>query len=208
MKVKQVIENKKFIARERERSLLTKIASKGESAIIVVYGRRRVGKTELLEQAYRSRNILKFEGLEGKNQQAQREHMLYELAKYVQDPILTKLKLTTWVEMFELIARYINTGIWTVYFEEVQWLADYGSEFASELKYVWDNSFHYNQKLLLVLCGSSPSFMIRKIVRSKAQLGRMAPQCQVLAAKRHSQQQRASTHLANNTESPDKLVST
>jgi len=168
IKTKQVIENKNFIGRAYERSLLTQIASKIKSAIIAVYGRRRVGKTELLEQSYRSRNLLKFEGLEGKNQQAQREHVLYELAKYTQDPMLGKLKLTTWIDVFELIARHVKTGVWTVYFEEVQWLANYSGEFASELKYVWDNSFRYNPNLLLILCGSSPSFMIHEVIRSKA----------------------------------------
>jgi hypothetical protein len=44
---------------------------------------------------------------------------------------------------------------WTLYFEEVQWLAEYKDDFIADLKYVWDNKFRHNPKLLIVLCGSS-----------------------------------------------------
>ncbi len=163
-----VIENKSFIGRNFEKERLEEVASGGEAAIIVVHGRRRVGKTELLEQTFRNRNILKFEGLEGKNVQQQRDHVVFQLARYAQDPILANLQLRTWVEVFDLIARYVKSGVWTIYFEEVQWLANYQSEFISELKYSWDNAFRYNPKLILILCGSSPSFMINKVMHSKA----------------------------------------
>ncbi len=54
---------KHFIGRTFELEKLEKIGSAHEASIIVMYGRRRVGKTELLEQAFRERNILKFEGI-------------------------------------------------------------------------------------------------------------------------------------------------
>jgi AAA+ ATPase superfamily predicted ATPase len=168
MKPFQPIESKAFILRSEEKKFLADIEDAKDSAIIIVHGRRRVGKTELLEQYFRKRNILKFEGLEGKDQQKQREHVLYQLSQYAQDNLLAKLQVSTWVEVFELIFRYVSKGKWTVYFEEVQWLADYKDEFASDLKYVWDNHFRHNKQLLLILCGSSPSFMIQHIARSKA----------------------------------------
>ena len=65
-------ENKELIGRDYEKNYLSEITAKNESSIIVVYGRRRVGKTELLEQVFRNRNILKFEGIEGKNEKFQR----------------------------------------------------------------------------------------------------------------------------------------
>lgn len=164
----QPAENKAFIAREDEKRLLAKIGSADKSAIVVVFGRRRVGKTELLEQSFRERNIVKFEGIEGKDQQRQREHVLYQLAQYTQDSMLLHLKASSWIEIFDVIARYVKQGQWTVYFEEVQWLADYQDDFATALKYAWDNKFRYNNKLLVLLCGSSPSFIIHHIVRSRS----------------------------------------
>ena len=65
MQAMQVIENSKFIGRTLEQEKLTQISGGNEAAIIVVYGRRRVGKTELIEQTYSKRNIIKIEGIEG-----------------------------------------------------------------------------------------------------------------------------------------------
>lgn len=168
MKPLLIAKNTRFIGREHEFALLAQIDRQHEASIIIAYGRRRVGKTELLEQAFRDRSILKFEGLEGKNENTQKAHVLTELANYCEDPYITKLQLTHWKEIFSLIATRIGRKKITLYFEEVQWLADYQTDFISELKYVWDNQFRYNDNLILILCGSAPSFMISKVVRSKA----------------------------------------
>ncbi len=161
-------ENKELIGREYEKKYLSDIAAKNESSIIVVYGRRRVGKTELLEQVFRNRNILKFEGIEGESEKFQREVTLNTLAKYAGEPKIAKLALKTWIEVLEEMASYIKEGEWTLYFEEVQWLAAYKTGFIAALKYVWDNQLRHNQKLIVILCGSSPSFMVSKVLRSKA----------------------------------------
>ena len=164
----QVIENKGFIGREYERDKLIEIAQHERAEIIVVYGRRRVGKTELLEQTYRERNLLKFEGLEGEPQAVQIQQVLRTLARYTGEAFLANLNFTSWVEMLELIAKYVEKGVWTLYFEELQWLANYETSFISALKYVWDNFLRRNPQLKVILCGSSPSFMVAKVLHSKA----------------------------------------
>ncbi|OGT54051.1 MAG: hypothetical protein A3F17_09370 [Gammaproteobacteria bacterium RIFCSPHIGHO2_12_FULL_41_15] len=161
-------ENIHFIGREEERGRLAKLDAEKGSKILIVYGRRRVGKTELLEQFFRHRNILKFEGLEGQSDERQRQHVMEQLAKYTDEPLLKKIEYKHWIEVFECIARYVIEGEWTVYFEEIQWLANYKHDFIAELKHVWDNQLRRNDKLLLILCGSSPSFVINKILHSKA----------------------------------------
>lgn len=112
-----------------------------ENAIVVMYGRRRIGKTELLEQAFRARNIIKLEGIEGKSEKEQMQLVLEQLFQYTQEPLLTKIKPVSWLEVFQIIARYVKKGMWTLYFEEVQWVANYEYAFVSEFKYVWDNTF-------------------------------------------------------------------
>lgn len=157
-----------FIGRKAEQETLKKIASRDEASILVVHGRRRVGKTELIERTFQDRNLLKFEGIEGKSQEDQRKNVLDQLAQYTGDSLFSKLETKTWKEVFELIGRFILKGKWTLYFEEVQWLASYKNDFISELKYVWDNLYRRNPHLLLILCGSSPSFMLGSVLKSKA----------------------------------------
>lgn len=92
--------NDKLIDRPQASDLLTNISGKKESAIIVTYGRRRVGKTELLKQTFQNRHILKFERLEGLHQANQITSVLWQLSEYAGNPLIAKLKLDTWKEVF------------------------------------------------------------------------------------------------------------
>lgn len=165
---KPIHANQQFIGRKVELSRLAQIADADEASIVVVYGRRRVGKTELIEQAFRNRNIIKFEGIEGEPESRQMKHVLSQLSGYVGDPLLARLDLKSWAEIFQLIAKHVSKGKWTVFLDELQWMASYRSHLIAELKYVWDNYFRQNKTLILVLCGSSPSFIINKVLHSRA----------------------------------------
>ena len=166
---KKIKKMENFVGRKAEWKRLTAIGqTSSEPAILVVYGRRRIGKTELLEQVFAKRNILKFEGIRGKSQEQQKAHVLWQLSEYVQDPLLSKLKMDSWVEIFKLINDRVPEGKWTIYFEEVQWLADYKDAFISELKFAWDNYFRYRESWVIILCGSSPSFIINHVILSKS----------------------------------------
>lgn len=168
MKFYLIEKNNEFIDRDYEISILENIKQKLGSHIIVVYGRRRVGKTELLEQAFRERNLLKFEGREKLLPLEQMHFVMQQLALYTEQPLLTKVEITSWVDVLMHIADATKDGIFTLYFEEVQWLANYEDDFISALKYVWDNFLRHNKQLILILCGSSPSFMINHVVKSSA----------------------------------------
>jgi AAA+ ATPase superfamily predicted ATPase len=168
MKPFAVKTKKNFIGREFEFVRLKKIAASKEASIIVMYGRRRIGKTELLEQAFKDRNILKFEGIEGLGEKEQLANAMSQLSVYVQEPLLAKTVIDSWKEFFQLVAKYTKKGTWTIYLEELQWLANYRDTLIPELKYVWDNYLRHNPHLILILCGSSPSFMIDHVLHSKA----------------------------------------
>ncbi|MBS0626602.1 MAG: hypothetical protein JSS09_00135, partial [Verrucomicrobia bacterium] len=165
---KKIIPMKDFIGRQFEWNRLSSIGKAIDPCILVVYGRRRIGKTELLEQVYANRNILKFEGLYGKSQKEQIAHTLWQLSEYTGNPIFSKLSLNSWTEVFTCIHDQITQGAWTLYFEEIQWLANYQDGFISELKFAWDNYFKNKSELLLILCGSSPSFIINQVIHSKS----------------------------------------
>ena len=59
-------------------------------------------------------------------------------------------------------------GGWTIYLEELQWLASYRSELIAALKLVWDNELRKSKRLKVILCGSSPSFFLNEVIRSRA----------------------------------------
>ena len=168
MKNYLVEKNENFIGREFERQRLQEIAAQPGAKIIIVYGRRRVGKTELLEQVFKDRNLLKFEGQENLPETQQIAFVMRQLSQYSQEPLLSKVPIANWTEALQYIAEKTQSGRWTIYFEEMQWLANYQPNFISALKYVWDNFFRRNPDVILILCGSSPSFMINDVIKSRA----------------------------------------
>jgi uncharacterized protein len=163
-----------FVGRKVPLQRLREIAAQGEAAIVIVYGRRRVGKTALIEHAYGGRHPLKIEGIEGQDEAYQIESALAQIARFTGDRMHALIRTESpagkpsWRNVFELLHSIVANGVWTLYFEELQWLAAYRDSFAAELKYYWDNFFRHNPQLLIVLCGSSPSFMINHIVKSRA----------------------------------------
>jgi AAA+ ATPase superfamily predicted ATPase len=168
LELKKIQKNQHFIGRKSELSRLKKIGLSHEASVIIMYGRRRVGKTELLEQAFRNRNILKFEGIEGSSEDIQQSFVMRKLSQYANEPLLKKITIESWLDVFDQINHYTKEGTWTIYFEEAQWLAHYKNDFISQLKVAWDDYFRRNPNLLLVLCGSSPSFMINQVLHSKS----------------------------------------
>lgn len=162
--------NKKqvLIGRVVEQAELRRIGALGESAIMVVYGRRRVGKTELIESVYADRNLIKIEGAEGVQPESQLNLARLQLEEYIQENSFKHSNFSTWLELFKFLAPHLEKGKWTLYFEELQWLAGDKSSFIAEFKIAWDNYLRHNPDLLVVLCGSSPSFMINNVLKSKA----------------------------------------
>jgi uncharacterized protein len=157
-----------FIGRDHELIRMAQIFNKKQASILVFYGRRRVGKTELIETFLKGKKYIKIEGKEGQSKSKQIQHALYTLSKKFNDANIAKLAFKSWTEVFDFIAQKTKNSSWTIYLEELQWLANYKSDLISDLKEVWDNTYKKNLKLRLVLCGSSPSFMISEVIKSKA----------------------------------------
>ncbi len=161
-----------FIGRAHEQNILNSLQStkKGTSSasLIIVYGRRRTGKTTLIEHVFGEEKLLKIEGVEGKDESYQLQNFIETVATYFNDPIVRATRPTNWKHAFEILARLVTTGRWVIYLEELQWMAEYKHDLIAELKPVWDNMFSKNPELVFVLCGSSPSFFITHVIRSQA----------------------------------------
>jgi AAA+ ATPase superfamily predicted ATPase len=161
--------NKNFLFRDKEVEKIRALASDPNPKILTVYGRRRVGKSELIAQALRDFDVIKIEGLQGLSIGDQLQRAIKQLATTTKDSTLRDVTVESWFDFFELILNKVDLSQATVlYFEEVQWLANYSHEFVADLKYFWDNHLQYQQGTLVVLCGSSPTFMLNKVVNSAA----------------------------------------
>ena len=159
---------KELIGRSQELSKIREILTSRDPAIIIVHGRRRIGKTYLIEHALAPYKYLKVEGLESQSKAVQIRSALDSLAQVVDRREISEMKISSWKRLFERMVEYVPGYFSVLYLEEIQWLANYKGSLISDLKHVWDNHFGKIPGFKLILCGSSPSFISKKVIRSKA----------------------------------------
>jgi AAA+ ATPase superfamily predicted ATPase len=177
--------NHHFWGRKDEIRELQEVNWRKRAQLIVVYGRRRVGKTSLVEHAYQDQVIWKFEGLESESPKKQLQGFLGDLAIYAGKPELKNYQNLTWKEALTLLAKEIKNKKLILFIDEFQWLANMKPSFVSLFKSIWDNQLRKNPHLRCVLCGSISSFMVKKVISSKALYGRVDTEINLQPLKNH-----------------------
>lgn len=173
-----------FVGRALELEKLGRLLNSGSAEIGVLYGRRRIGKTLLLERALLGKQALFFEALEDRPKKEQIEHFLYELRQQTDPGSPAPPRLPrTWKEAFMLLFKAIEKKPVPIVMDEFQWMANYRHEIVADLKYVWERFFSKLPAQKLLLCGSIASFMILKVLKSKALYGRIGLELELLPFK-------------------------
>lgn len=162
-----------FIGRKKELNLLNEFYKKKSGQIAILYGRRRVGKSALIQNFCQNKHHLYFEGIENERSQKQIQHVVNQLKKQTGDKFLSQTIIKTWEAVFEYLTQKIATQQKIVLvFDELQWMAARQGKLVSLIKYYCDN-FWKEKNVFLILCGSISSYMINKVVKSKALYGRI-----------------------------------
>lgn len=162
-----------FYGRTEEIRLLQEPNWRPHAQLIVVYGRRRVGKTALIEEAYRKEVIWKFEGLEGAAVRLQLAQFIEQLGEYSGDQEVKRRRVKDWGEAFTLLHERLRGKKIVIFLDEFQWLVNMKAQTVSLFKCHWDNAFSKCTGCRFVLCGSVSSFIVRHILKSKALYGRV-----------------------------------
>ena len=126
-----------FIGRKRELQLLDDIINASRPAIGVIFGRRRIGKSELIKKAFEKQKVIIFEGLENRPKQDQIDNFLFQLFYQTRQDFHYK-RVKSWQEAFLLLYEELKRSPAHVVFDEFQWMANYRNEIVTELKPVWD----------------------------------------------------------------------
>lgn len=162
--------NAEYIGREQELRLLRELGLSSDSTLAVVYGRRRVGKSSLISEAFKDSKIYDFEGLENESEAKQLEYFLIQLRHHFPNTDTNGIK--GWYEALMALAKAVESAPGVVLFDEFQWMANYRKGLVSILKTVWDKYFSKISSATMILCGSIASFMVNKVLKSKALYGR------------------------------------
>ena len=162
-----------FIGRESELAQLRRIAGLPKASLVVCRGRRRIGKSTLIQRfAQQFPNSYEFQGLAPRQQLTNRDQLDSFSQQLATQLGLPPLQLRNWHEAFTLLARYTADQEALIFLDEISWMASRDRDFVGQLKIAWDTMFKKNRGLVLVLCGSVSSWIDRNILNSADFMGR------------------------------------
>lgn len=164
--------NNIFIGRKQELDRLKALYKKNKPTLVVIKGRRRIGKSRLIEEFAKLSNtqtFWSFAGLapeSGISAQDQRNNFARQLALMLKIPPLT---FQDWSDSFEHLSLYIKPGD-IILLDEISWMGSKDPSFIPKLKAWWDKQ---NTHILLVFCGSISTWIEENILKSTAFFGRV-----------------------------------
>lgn len=142
-----------FINRAEELAAIEKAYRRSGAQFLVLYGRRRVGKTTLIQAFLKGRRTIYFVA----DKQAEpelRRRFQAALAAALEDPRLERLEFSSWDDLFSYWLEHENFSRKVVLvLDEFQYLAHVNPAFPSILQRLWDERLRH-KNLLLILCGS------------------------------------------------------
>lgn len=165
----------KIIGRKKEQSILKEFISSKKAEFLALYGRRRVGKTYLIKNYFDNAScmFLHTTGLQkGKlHEQINEFYKQLGVTFYRGTEIKPKEK---WLDAFEDLTKAVhdvskNKTI-VIFFDEFPWMATPRSGLLQALDYYWNRYWVHDPRFKLVICGSSASWIIRKVINNKGGL--------------------------------------
>mgnify|MGYP001134536893 CR=1 FL=1 len=163
-----------FIGRHAELQALSKLFKKNSASLVVVQGRRRIGKSRLIEEFAKKHTFYQFSGLPPTDEttlQSQLNEFTRQLSLQTGFP---EIYADDWSKLFALLTEKIKVGRIIVLFDEISWMGSKDPDFLGKLKNAWDLQFKKNPKLIFILCGSVSSWINKNILSHTGFLGRIS----------------------------------
>ncbi|MBR6847420.1 MAG: ATP-binding protein [Bacteroidales bacterium] len=161
-----------LVGRKNEINQLKSIMASKEAEFVVVYGRRRVGKTFLVNTFFNDSYAFKLTGLAKKSKRDQLTNFTASLNRYGNGKKFTKPR--TWYEAFdklrELLEANHSKGKRVVFIDELPWVDTRGSNLIPALEHFWNDWAVTQNDMVLIVCGSATSWITRKILKNRGGL--------------------------------------
>jgi AAA+ ATPase superfamily predicted ATPase len=164
------------IGRDSQKKLFKEAINSSKSEFMVVYGRRRVGKTFLIKNVLGNRIDFEMTGIQSGDLSDQLQNFANKLSEFSGKAVK---KPQSWMQAFSLLKKYLsklNTDRKKIIFlDELPWIDTHKSKFLGMLGHFWNDWALYNH-VLLVVCGSAASWMIKNVLNNKGGLHNRATQ--------------------------------
>ena len=166
-----------FVGRTEYFDDLSALWRKSSSSLVACRGRRRIGKSTLIEYfaSKTADKFLSFEGLpprKGMTNRKQLENFSTSLAQQTNRP---RVVMESWHDAFFWLNEAIDDSAKTVILlDEISWMGGYDADFAGHLKWAWDKLFHRHDRLVMVVCGSVSAWIKENILDNTGFAGRFS----------------------------------
>ncbi len=163
-----------LIGRKEEQRELQHYCESGRSEFVVVYGRRRVGKTYLVRQFFAEQFAFYATGVAGGNMRMQLKGFNATIERYGGHG-----NARDWIEAFERLRELLESGEavrdaacgkLVIFIDEMPWLDTPRSEFVAALEFFWNSWASARDDVLLVACGSATSWIVKNLFKNRGGL--------------------------------------
>lgn len=168
-----------FVGRVSEIELIKRQLRMESSRIVVINGRRRIGKSRLAAEIAKGYNFFSFTGLAPElclDQSDKSKEQIQNFIKQLQDQTNKNYEACSdWMDVLYLLEREISDNKKTVVlFDEISWMGMDDRNFVGKLKIWWDTKIAQGKNVLLIFCGSVSTWIEKNIINSTAFYGRIS----------------------------------
>ncbi len=161
-----------IIGRNEEIQEFRRIIVSDKSEFLVVYGRRRIGKTFLIREYFKDQFSYYITGLPNGTKKQQIGNFYAILLKHFSLKKNEKVA-STWMGAFSHLMQYLSKQTKKkkiIFLDELPWLATAKSDFMLALNNFWNHWASGRNDIILIVCGSAASWMIENVLQDKVGL--------------------------------------
>lgn len=165
-----------LIGRTAEQATLQEFYDSPKPEFLVVYGRRRIGKTYLIKQFFAKKSCYLFAttGIQKGNMADQMDRFVIAIGQIFYQGTALK-EQANWFKAFDLLMSAINQLVpknkkIVIFLDELPWMVTHRSKLLTVIEYFWNQYWSSDPRIKLIICGSSASWIIRKIINNKGGL--------------------------------------
>ena len=170
----------KIVGRIYEQQVLTDSLNSHRSELIAIYGRRRIGKTYLDREFFGKQITFSFTGLSTGKRAVQIKNFMLKLNE-VTDVFTKEKEPSDWLEAFSYLKVFLK-GVKeskrkkVVFIDEFPWVDSHKSGFLAAFENFWNDYCTTRSDLVVVVCGSAASYMVKKIINNTKGLSKRITQ--------------------------------
>ncbi len=163
-----------IIGRKKEIKEIKDLYHSGKAEFVAIYGRRRIGKTFLVDEALKGKITFRHAGLSPVDEATEKNSLKNQLKHFYLSLQLQGMKKskcpTNWLEAFFLLSKYLeekdNGSRQVIFLDELPWLDTPRSGFITAFEGFWNTWACHRSNIMLVCCGSANSWMLNNLVNN------------------------------------------